>query len=61
VISIGTTSVFPYIAEPVLRAVQSNALTIEINPSDTEVSSVVRYHLRDRAIVILPELLKHLS
>ncbi len=61
VISIGTTSVFPYIAEPVLRASQSNAITIEINPSDTEVSSVVRYRLRDRAIVILPELLKYLS
>jgi len=61
VISIGTTSVFPYIAEPVLRAAQNNALTIEINPSDTEVSHVVRYRLRDRAIIILPELLKHLS
>lgn len=61
VISIGTTSVFPYIAEPVLRAARSNALTIEINPSDTEVSSVVRYRLRDRAITVLPELLKYLS
>ncbi|CAF0923314.1 unnamed protein product [Rotaria sordida] len=61
VITIGTTSVFPYIAEPVLRAAQNNALTIEINPGDTEVSDFVRYRLRDRAINILPELLKHLS
>jgi NAD-dependent deacetylase len=61
VISIGTTSVFPYIAEPVLRAARRNALTIEINPGDTEVSDVVRYHFRDRAINVLPELLKHLS
>ena len=61
VISIGTTSVFPYIAEPVLRAAQSNVITIEINPGDTEVSHAVRYRLRERAIVALPELLKHLS
>ncbi|CAF3331319.1 unnamed protein product [Rotaria sp. Silwood2] len=61
VISIGTTSVFPYIAEPVLRAARNKAITIEINPGDTEVSHVVRYRLRDRAVNILPELLKHLS
>ena len=61
VISIGTTSVFPYIAEPVLRAARENALTIEINPGDTEVSHAVRYHLRDRAIHVLPALLKHLT
>ncbi|CAF0793422.1 unnamed protein product [Adineta steineri] len=61
VISIGTTSVFPYIAEPVLRAARKNAITIEINPGDTEVSHVVRYRLRDRAITILPKLLQHLS
>ncbi len=60
VISIGTTSVFPYIAAPVLSAARRNALTIEINPGDTEVSHAVRYHLRDRAINVLPELLKYL-
>ncbi|UJR20261.1 hypothetical protein I4U23_023392 [Adineta vaga] len=61
VISIGTTSVFPYIAEPVLRAARNNAITIEINPGDTEVSDIVRYRLRDRAVTILPELLTRLS
>ena len=61
VISIGTTSVFPYIAEPVMRAAQNNTLTIEINPSDTKVSSLVRYRLRDRAAVVLPQLLKLLG
>lgn len=60
VISIGTTSVFPYIAEPVLRAARNNAVTIEINPSETEVSDVVRYRLRDRAAKVLPELVKRL-
>ena len=60
VITIGTTSVFPYIAEPVLYAARNNAVTIEINPEDTEVSHVVRYRLRDRAVSILPKLLKYL-
>lgn len=61
VISIGTTSVFPYIAEPVIRAVRNNATTIEINPGDTEVSHIVRYRIRDRAINVLPTLVKYVS
>ncbi|CAF1159118.1 unnamed protein product [Didymodactylos carnosus] len=61
VITIGTTSVFPYIAGPVLRASETNAITIEVNPSNTKVSHAVRYRLRERAIVALPELLKYLS
>ncbi|CAF4543090.1 unnamed protein product [Rotaria sp. Silwood2] len=61
VITIGTTSVFPYIAGPVLRAAENNIITIEINPSDTKVSHAVRYRLRERASIALPALLKHLS
>ncbi|CAF1042245.1 unnamed protein product [Rotaria magnacalcarata] len=61
IITIGTSSIFPYIAQPVLRAAENNILTIEINPNDTKVSHVVRYHLRERAIIALPALLKHLS
>ena len=41
VFSIGTTSVFPYIAEPVYRAKRWHATTIEINPGETEVSQYV--------------------
>lgn len=41
VFSIGTTSVFPYIAEPILRARDWRALTVEINPCETEVSQYV--------------------
>lgn len=41
VFSVGTSSLFPYIAEPVVRAAESGALTVEINPSETIVSSVV--------------------
>ncbi|MEM9730327.1 MAG: NAD-dependent deacylase [Myxococcota bacterium] len=46
VFTIGTTSVFPYIAEPVLDARRRGALTVEINPGVSEVSHVVDYRLR---------------
>jgi NAD-dependent deacetylase len=39
--SVGTTSVFPYIAEPMHHAAQLGRLTVEINPGRTEVSGVV--------------------
>ena len=42
VFSIGTTSVFPYIAAPVLQAAARGRPTVEINPTETEVSEVVR-------------------
>jgi NAD-dependent deacetylase len=45
VFSIGTTSVFPYIAEPVERAHQLGKPTIEINPGMTEVSHLVTLRL----------------
>ncbi|HET8708586.1 MAG TPA: NAD-dependent protein deacylase [Pseudomonadales bacterium] len=41
VFSIGTTSVFPYIAEPIYRAKHWRALSIEINPGETDVSHFV--------------------
>ena len=39
--SVGTTSVFPYIAEPINEAARRGRLTVEINPGATEVSDVV--------------------
>ena len=42
---IGTTAVFPYIAEPVLRAVQRGAPTVEINPAHTFLSNRVSWHV----------------
>jgi NAD-dependent deacetylase len=60
VLTIGTTSVFPYIAGPVVQAAQAGVPTVEINPGDTEVSHVVRHRIRERAAVVLPELLKRL-
>lgn len=49
VFSIGTTSVFPYIAQPVLDARYWGAKTIEINPGDTEVTAYVDYKIPLRA------------
>jgi NAD-dependent deacetylase len=61
VLSIGTTSVFPYIAAPVAMAARQGLPTIEINPGQTEVSGLVRHRIRERAAVALPALLACLS
>lgn len=49
VFSVGTTSVFPYIAEPVRWAKQSGWPTIEINPGTSRVSHLVDIRLGSRA------------
>ncbi|THF62823.1 NAD-dependent deacylase [Pseudothauera nasutitermitis] len=46
VLSIGTTSVFPYIAGPVWWARQEGIPSVEINPGDSEVSGLVTHRLR---------------
>jgi NAD-dependent deacetylase len=56
VISIGTSSGFSYIAEPVVSAARAGIATIEINPCRTEVSHVVRYAIPDRALPALQAL-----
>lgn len=56
VMSIGTTSVFPYIVEPVLVARERGATTVEINPSETEISATVDFRLPDRAATVLEAL-----
>ncbi|TAH52334.1 MAG: NAD-dependent protein deacylase, partial [Betaproteobacteria bacterium] len=53
---IGTTSVFPYIAGPVVWARRTGVPSIEINPGVTDVSHIVTHHLRMRAADALPEL-----
>lgn len=49
VFSIGTTSSFPYIRAPVVLGKRMGALTVEINPGETDVSGVVHHRLRARA------------
>ena len=55
---IGTTAVFPYVAEPVLRAVRAGVPTVEINPARTRLSDQVRSYIPERAGVAMPELIR---
>jgi len=57
VISIGTTSLFPYIAGPVLQAHRDGVPTIEINPEPTEVTPYVDYVFPLGAVAALDQLL----
>ncbi len=45
VFSIGTSSLFPYIVEPVLQALDRGIPTVEINPGRTEVSDHVNFKI----------------
>lgn len=56
VFSIGTTSVFPYIATPIAMARQQGRLTVEINPSHTEVTKLVDYKFAAGAADVLTQL-----
>ncbi|MFC4487095.1 SIR2 family NAD-dependent protein deacylase [Tepidiphilus baoligensis] len=56
VFSIGTTSLFPYIAEPVALAASAGVPTVEINPERTAVSHLVDYRLRGDAAALLPRI-----
>jgi NAD-dependent deacetylase len=53
VFSIGTTSVFPYIAEPVIHALRRGVPTVEINPGESRVSWAVDVRLRMGAAAAL--------
>ena len=46
VFSIGTSSLFPYVVEPVLWARAAGTPTVEINPDDTRISSIVDFPIR---------------
>ena len=56
VFSVGTTSVFPYIAQPVAWAKTLGRPTIEINPGRTEVSPLVDVKLAMGAAAALDEI-----
>ncbi len=53
---VGTTAVFPYIRAPLLAAQQADILTVEINPTPTELSAVCKYSLRAQAGAVLSAL-----
>lgn len=54
--SVGTTSVFPYIQQPMIQAKSLKRPTIEINPSDTGISDLVDIKLPMRAAQALDEI-----
>lgn len=56
VFSVGTTSVFPYIQAPVELAHSNGNVTVEINPSETEVSHLIDYRLAMGAAKALDEI-----
>ncbi|GAA5181774.1 NAD-dependent deacylase [Niveibacterium umoris] len=57
VFSIGTTSTFPYIVEPVAWAIRSGVPTVEINPATTQISPYVQYRFPMRAAETMRALL----
>ncbi|MEO0599906.1 MAG: NAD-dependent protein deacylase [Myxococcota bacterium] len=61
VLSVGTSSGFPYIAAPVLLQVERGRVAVEINPGLTDVSEVVTHRLPGRAAPILDELWQRCS
>jgi len=46
ILSIGTTSLFPYITMPVILGKRMGSYTVEINPDNTDISNKVDVHLK---------------
>ncbi|MEX0616948.1 MAG: NAD-dependent deacylase [Candidatus Woykebacteria bacterium] len=49
IVSVGTSSVFPYIFEPILEAERRGIKTAEINPAETQMSPLVDIWIAERA------------
>jgi len=58
VFSVGTTSVFQYIAAPVWHARQQGVPTVEINPGRSEVTGIVDHRFSAGAAATLSQLLQ---
>ncbi|WP_437951794.1 NAD-dependent deacylase [Sorangium sp. So ce296] len=61
VVSIGTSSLFPYITGPVLEAARSGVPTVEINPEETTISTAVSVRLPMRAVEALEGILSRIE
>jgi NAD-dependent deacetylase len=46
VFSIGTSSVFPYITQPMIQSKQQQIPTVEINPTESSISRIVDYRIK---------------
>lgn len=60
VFSVGTSSAFPYITQPVLIAKQQGVPTVEINPGQTHLSHLVDYKFTAGAADSLTQLWEHI-
>ena len=60
VFSVGTSSLFPYIVQPVTEAKMWGVPTVEINPGITEISRMVDYKIAGRAAETLDAIWKRL-
>ena len=54
VLVVGTTAMFPYIAQPVVHARQLGRLTVEVNPERTYLSDSVEFFVRAKAGEAMP-------
>ncbi len=61
VLSVGTSSLFPYIAQPVALAVHHGGKAVEINPGETPVSGLVDLRIPDRAAVTMRRIARALG
>jgi NAD-dependent deacetylase len=61
VVSIGTSSLFPYIMEPVFRAADKGKPSIEINPEDTRISSIVTVKLAMPAVLAFTQIMARIE
>lgn len=56
VFSVGTSSLFPYVAAPIMEAKASGIPTVEINPDTTYLSAIVDYRISMSAATALDRL-----
>jgi len=61
VFTIGTSSIFPYITQPVVLAAGSGIPTVEINPARTMLSDIVDYYLPLGAAEAMSAILERLG
>jgi len=61
VFTIGTSSIFPYITQPVVLAAGSGIPTVEINPARTQLSDIVDFYLPLGAAEAMSEILERLG
>ena len=61
VFTIGTSGVFPYIAEPVIWCSEAGIPTVEINPIETRISQYVDFHLQLGAAEAMAEIMARLG